>query len=248
MSARIDDEHLQRLLDDEEADNVPMRLPGHQGYRPSVISEDEVRERRLLMSGALASGYSHDQVLHLFEQRFGMSESAVKKLKRKVRDQWAEDDAEARPYDKAAARRRLLKFIGAAAIEGNWAGVAALERRFSKLEGLDGPSDRPTRHDDPATQRLTEAILHELGESDPSALRAMIEEQREVERLANRPPPTASATGDGTRRGSLPDCPHQHRRGATARRKALLPRPNTRSQTYRGGLDAEGGYSHQRVP
>lgn len=173
----IEEDELQRLLADSSLPNSPQRLPGHRGAAPARITAEEALDRRRLMAQCLLDQASSDQLLALFRDRFGMTDSATRQLRSKIRAMWLAEDRESRPHAKAAARRRLLTSIRKAASERDWFGVAKLEQQFLRST-RSRSRHRPSRQEEQAA-RLVSAVLAVLAGLDAAEVRRLIESERE---------------------------------------------------------------------
>ena len=182
MLIAMTDAELQEVLDDDSEANVPQRLPGHQGSVPR-LSPIETRERRALMTAALANGIARDAIIFQFTNKYSMSERAVGDLMAEVRAMWDDEDAESARYARGAARRRIGGHLREASKDRKWTAVANLEKVLAEIEGTNvTDEEKPVDVD----ARLSEAILAVLGATDTKDVRIMIERQRTFIELGGR--------------------------------------------------------------
>lgn len=176
MATQAEAEAVLADLDARGEPNVPQRLPAKgTGGTQSYVSTTDARERRRLMSVALAQGIPMDSIYEQFSVTYGMSEGATKRLVTEVRAAWDDEDSEDLRYAKHAARRRLRQQIREAAKDRKWTAVANLEKVLCSVEGTHREEDEtPTDID----ARLSDALLHELKLKDTKEVRIMIERQR----------------------------------------------------------------------
>jgi hypothetical protein len=155
-----------------EGENVPEKLPGG-GLSGSlaVVSPEEARKRRMVLSRLMASSISDDEIIEMMGTKFLLTRQAVRSMMRDVYSQWAEEDKERSPYQKHAAKRRIRKWLGDASKDGSWTAVANLEKVLSSIEGTQEPIEVST----PANDRLSEAMLAVLGNMDPTKVRKLID-------------------------------------------------------------------------
>ncbi len=174
----FDDKTREALQSD--APNEPEALP-LQGVRGahSRITETERRERREYLSYLLASGRSRDGIFQAMLRKFGTKKEPVQRLIREIYSDWAEEDAERKPFLKNAARKRLYRHIEAAANAGSWTAIANLEKVLASIEGTAEPIEIST----PATTRLSEALVQVLNETDPAEVRKMIDSEKQLVEL-----------------------------------------------------------------
>lgn len=165
---------IQDLLNDTSLLNEPATLAG--GARTPTVSQDEARERRVMMSSALAQGLGQDQIIGLFAAKYSMTETGVKALMREVRKQWKEEDAELAEHSRAAARRRIQTHISRAAAAGKWSAVASLESVLSEVEGTVAPE--PVGNSDDLLNRVSNALMAQMQLTDPATIRVMIDRER----------------------------------------------------------------------
>ena len=173
---------LQRTLADDSAPNVPQVLPGHQGSVERVPVE-QARERRALMTAALANGISRDAIVQQFENKYGMNPDSVGALMADVRAMWDDEDAEAARYAKGAARRRITGHIREASKDRKFTAVANLEKVLADVEGTNVNDDELPAD---LNSRLSDAVLHILGAAETKDVRIMIESQRMFIELGER--------------------------------------------------------------
>lgn len=177
------DVELQQVLDDKDAPNEPLKLPGLSGPRPNELMLQQVSQRRAAMTQALAQGVSVEAIQTMFVNQFGMRREQVRDLQREVRAMWDDDDAEFARYAKGAARRRIYGHIRKASAAGKFTAVAAFEKVMADIEGTNVvQEEKPTDVD----ARLTTAVLSVLGSLDTRAIRVIIEKERMVVELSAR--------------------------------------------------------------
>jgi hypothetical protein len=168
-----DEDKLKELLA-EEGPNVPLGITGSlTGPRP-YVSPQQAANRRMAMASALMMGISRDKIMADFTQPpMSLSESTILDLMREVRARWLEEDAESESVERAAAKRRLTRWIGEAAKAGKWTAVAALEKVHADITGNSAPT--PPADTD---KRVFEGVLLVLGETTPEEFRREVERER----------------------------------------------------------------------
>lgn len=138
----IDEEQVDRLLQDEQQINEPAQIVGSKGNGVrEYVPLFERRRRRATMETLLQNGASTDAIITTMagpdpkKGGFGMTEAAVRKLMREVLRRWEEEDAEFAPYYRAMAIRRIQSHIRAAASDRKWGPAAQLEKVLADVQG-----------------------------------------------------------------------------------------------------------------
>jgi hypothetical protein len=86
-----------------------------------------------------------------------------------------QEDVARHPFKRAMTARRLHTHIDGAKEDRRWGDIANLEK---VLAGVEGTLVDPKEQTSPTDQRITEATLRILNESDPKEVRAIIERER----------------------------------------------------------------------
>jgi len=208
-------EEMERLLSEESSPNEPeaIGLPGGTNGPRSirVVSEGERRRRKEAIASLLISGQNRDRIVELMgretvsdgkggtRQGYGMTEAEVDRMIRIVQAEWDEEENERKRYAKATSLRRILREIEEARAAKNYSAIANLEKVLMMIQG----TAEPVEVAQPGDNRLTDAVLRLLGESDPVSVRLLIERERrkEFEVPGSRPAlPPAEVDSRGTKR------------------------------------------------
>jgi hypothetical protein len=148
--------------------------------RGIVVSVEDRRKRTDAIENMLIAGISQSRIERVCREQFGMTKAAVGTYIVRIRDRWAVEERESRPFYKAQAMRRLYGHMAEARRDKNWAAIAQFEKLLSDMQGTKEPVEVNINVD--AT--VTEAALHVVSTLTPERRAALIEEQRRLRQLA----------------------------------------------------------------
>lgn len=147
--------------------------------RGVVVSLVEVRKRTEFIENALVAGISASRITRAARDQFGMPAPSVKNYIARIRERWAEEERDSRPFYKQQSIRRIYGHISAARAEKNWSAIAQLEKLLADIQGTKEPI--AVQIDVDATMK--EAALHVIANLTPERRRALITEQRRLREL-----------------------------------------------------------------
>lgn len=160
--------------------------PNKRIVRASVTLEQK-RERLDVIEQLMIRGVGTNKIEKACAERFGMTKGAVARYVAHLREQWAEEERQARPTNKATAQRRIYQHIQKARDADNWAAVASLERLLSDIQGTKEAIDINLSID----ADVREAAIHVITSLTPEQRAEILEEQRKLRELAAMVDPNA---------------------------------------------------------
>lgn len=163
---------------------VPSGPPRGEPQRgPKFIPVQVKRERMRQMTNLLSLGMTRTDAVDAATTQYGLSRTQAEKLYSKVLRSWRADDEAERAHAKEIQLARLRRHITRAALRNNWSAVAALEDKIARIQGNYAPIEHRVV-DEIATVR--EATLHVIASMTFEEIEREIEQQRELEVLADR--------------------------------------------------------------
>lgn len=184
----MNDKDLEELLADETASNEPAAMKARtEAFKK--FDEQDAKLRKEAVANMLVNGAPRDQIVRLMgksqivaadgntvQPGFAMTAREVDLAIKAIRAEWEEEEADFRRYAKAVTQRRLLAEINEARRDKSHNAVANLEKVLMMVQGTAEPLEVQT----PTDNRVTDAILRILSESDPVKVRVLIEKERSL--------------------------------------------------------------------
>jgi hypothetical protein len=152
-----------------------------------VVTVEQRRERLEVIEQLMIRGIGTSKIEKACADRFGMNKGAVARYMSHLREQWADEERQSRPTNKATAQRRIYQHIQKAREADNWAAVASLERLLSDIQGTKEALEVNLNVD----ANVREATLHVIANLTPEKRAEILAEQRKLRELAAMVDPSA---------------------------------------------------------
>lgn len=161
---------------DKLVPNEPEKFKGAGLSGPQKnVSRAEAKQRAIVMDKLLQKGKSDIEIEEVMAKQFEMEPTSTQHLMSKRLQAANLEYAARNPYMRATTIRRIYEHIDSAKKDRRWGDIANLEK---VLAGVSGTMIDPKEQASPSDQRLNEATLRILNESDPKEIMAIIDRQR----------------------------------------------------------------------
>lgn len=103
------------------------------------FSKHETYLQERLVETMMLKFWTESQMARAVKQEFGINRQRLTMLVRRTRERWAEEDVEARPFNKAQSIRNVKRWIQTCENEGKMLLVARFHEQLMELEGTKEP-------------------------------------------------------------------------------------------------------------